>query len=374
MGVTESLSDGRELLTGRAGTAVLVAFCALLVVDLVLKLAAVEVGFLGGDLAFDSLTSNAWTGIVVGLTLGLGGIGLSMTYSILTFANFSHGDLLTLGGFSGWGVAYLIAGWGVVPASILVLVRPGGAGSPGEIGAHITQTPGAILVGLVFAAVFTAAAAVALDRLVYRPMRDRSGIALLIASIGVALALRYVIVFFYGTRNRGVTASIDGSNIDVLGITSLSAHRVTVVVAALALMLSIHLVLQRTKLGTAMRAMADNKDLALITGIPAERIVTATWIIGGGMAGAAGYLIVMFQGAIAFDFGWQLLLLVFAAVILGGIGSIYGAMLGGLVIGLVFAMSTIWIPADFNEAAAFAVMILALLYRPEGIFGGITTA
>lgn len=374
MGVTESLSDGRELFTGRAGTAVLVAFCALLVVDLVLKLAAVEVGFLGGDLAFDSLTSNAWTGIVVGLTLGLGGIGLSMTYSILTFANFSHGDLLTLGGFSGWGVAYLIAGWGAVPVSILVLVRPGGAGSPGEIGAHITQTPGAILVGLVFAAVFTAAAAVALDRLVYRPMRDRSGIALLIASIGVALALRYVIVFFYGTRNRGVTASIDGSNIDVLGITSLSAHRVTVVVAALALMLSIHLVLQRTKLGTAMRAMADNKDLALITGIPAERIVTATWIIGGGMAGAAGYLIVMFQGAIAFDFGWQLLLLVFAAVILGGIGSIYGAMLGGLVIGLVFAMSTIWIPADFNEAAAFAVMILALLYRPEGIFGGITTA
>ena len=123
-----------------------------------------------------------------------------------------------------------------------------------------------------------------------------------------------------------------------------------------------------------MRAMADNKDLALITGIPAERIVTATWIIGAGMAGAAGYLTVMFQGAIAFDFGWQLLLLVFAAVILGGIGSIYGAMLGGLVIGLVFAMSTIWIPADFNEAAAFAVMILALLYRPEGIFGGITTA
>ena len=198
MGVTESLSDGRELLTGRAGTAMLVAFCVLLVVDLALKLAAVEVGFLGGALAFGSLTSNAWTGIVVGLTLGLGGIGLSMTYSILTFANFSHGDLLTLGGFSGWGVAYLIAGWGAVPASILVLVRPGGAGSPGEIGAHITQTPGAIIVGLVFAAVFTAIAAVVLDRIVYRPMRDRSGIALLIASIGVALALRYVIVFFYG--------------------------------------------------------------------------------------------------------------------------------------------------------------------------------
>jgi branched-chain amino acid transport system permease protein len=374
MGVNETLSRGREALTGHLGTLLIGLFGVLLVADLVLKLAGIEAWFLGGNLAVGSLTSNAWTGIVIGLVLGLGGIGLSMTYSILTFANFSHGDLLTLGGFSGWGVAYLIAGGGSVPLSILILVRPGGAGSPGDIGAHITQTPGAILVGLVAAAVLTALAAVALDRLVYKPMRNRSGIALLIASIGVALALRYLIVFFYGSRQRGVTASVDGSNIDFFGITSLSAHRVTVVIAAIVLMLSMHLVLQRTKLGTAMRAMADNKDLALITGIPAERIVTATWILGAGMAGAAGYLTVMFQGAIGFDFGWQLLLLIFAAVILGGIGSIYGAIAGGLVIGFVFAMSTIWIPSDFNEAAAFLVMILALLYRPEGLFGGITTA
>ena len=260
------------------------------------------------------------------------------------------------------------------------------------------------MAGLVVAAAFTALAAIVIDRLVYKPMRDRSGIALLIASIGVALALRYIMVFFYGTRNRGVTASVDtevvnwslnvgsylvgfrGSSVgiyretlieqqlEIVSVLALSTHRVTVVVAAIVLMFFMHLLLQRTKLGTAMRAMADNKDLALITGIPTERIVTATWVIGASLAGMAGYLTVMFQGAIAFDFGWQLLLLVFAAVILGGIGSIYGAIVGGLVIGLVFAMSTIWIPADFNEAAAFLAMILALLYRPEGLFRGVTTA
>jgi branched-chain amino acid transport system permease protein len=205
-------------------------------------------------------------------------------------------------------------------------------------------------------------------------MPDRSGIALLIASVGVALALRYLVVFFYGSRNRGVTASVDGASIDIGGLFSVSAHQLAAVIAAAILMAGMHFLLQRTKLGKAMRAMADNKDLALITGIPTERIVTATWLIGGGMAGAAGYLTVMYQGAIAFDFGWQLLLLIFAAVILGGIGSIYGAIVGGLVIGLVFALSTVWIPADFNEAAAFAAMILALLFRPQGLFSGVTTA
>ena len=235
-------------------------------------------------------------------------------------------------------------------------------------------TPVAILVGLVFAAVGSGLLSVGLDRIVYKPMRNRSGISLLIASVGVALALRYVIVFFYGIRNRGVTASVDGGSISLGGLFTVTVHQITVVAAALLLMFGTHLLLQRTKLGTAMRAMADNKDLALVTGIPTERIVTATWLLGGGMAGAAGYLTVMFQGAIAFDFGWQLLLLIFAAVILGGIGSIYGAIIGGLVIGLVFALSTVWIPADFNEAAAFVVMILALLYRPQGLFSGVTTA
>lgn len=357
----------------RPGVALVGAVGLLLVVDLLSKLAGFSIGPLGGSLSPSRLGSNLWNGLVIGLVIGLAGIGLSMTYSILNFANFSHGDLVSTGAFTGWGVAFVVAAAGQEPLRALLTVRGAGGTSPGDIGAHILSTPGAILTGLVVAFCVTAAVALLLDRAFYKPMRDRSSIALLIASVGVALVVRYLIQFVYGSRRRGVTATVDGSSVEFLGI-SMTIHEITIAIAAVALMLGMHYLLQETKLGTAMRAMADNKDLALITGIPTERVVTATWLIGGGLAGAAGYLYVLLRGTIQFDFGWLLLLLIFAAVILGGIGSIYGAIAGGIVIGIVFTTSTIWISSDFNEAAAFAVMILVLLFRPEGIFGGVSTA
>jgi branched-chain amino acid transport system permease protein len=123
-----------------------------------------------------------------------------------------------------------------------------------------------------------------------------------------------------------------------------------------------------------MRAMADNKNLARVTGIPTERVIRMTWIIGGGLTGIAGYLLVLERGTMSFSFGWVLLLLIFAAVILGGIGSIYGAMAGGLIIGVVDAMSIIWLPSGLTRAAAFLILIVVLLIKPEGLFGGVKTA
>jgi branched-chain amino acid transport system permease protein len=128
--------------------------------------------------------------------------------------------------------------------------------------------------------------------------------------------------------------------------------------------------LTRTKLGKAMRAMSANRDLARVTGIPSERIITATWVIGGALAGLAGFMIALFQGTITYQLGWTLLLLVFAGVIMGGIGSVYGAMVGGILIGLVTRVAQVWIPASFAEAMGFAVMVIVLLTRPGGIFGG----
>ncbi|ACM57675.1 branched-chain amino acid ABC transporter permease [Halorubrum lacusprofundi] len=373
MGTTESsIVDSAR---ARPGLLLVVLLGGLLLVDLAAKLAGFSILPIGEAISIDRLGSNLWNGVVIGLVIGLAGIGLSMTYSILSFANFSHGDLLSTGAFTGWGVAFLIAGFGDIPVRALLTVGDAGSATPGDIGAHILSTPVAILVGLLVAFAATAAVALALDRAFYKPMRDRDGISILIASIGAALIVRYVIQFVYGSDRRGVTAAIDASNLafDPLGL-SVNAHELTIVVAAIGLMLAMHFMLQRTKLGTAMRAMADNKDLALVTGIPAERVVTATWIIGGGLAGASGYLYVLLRGTIQFDFGWLLLLLIFAAVILGGIGSVYGAIAGGLVIGIVFTTSTVWIPSDFNQAAAFAVMITMLLLRPEGLFGGVSTA
>lgn len=281
---------------------------------------------------------------------------------------------MTAGAFSGWGVTWLLAGlgtsWG---AGQLILIDSNV--STRDLGIGILATPLSILVGLVVAVVATVALALLLDRIVYRPMRNEEGIALLIASIGVALALRYIVVIVFGESTRGLTANEPTFKVPIAdGAVTVAAHQITLVVVALALMLGIHLLLQTTKLGKAMRAMADNEDLARVTGIPTERVIRYTWIIGGGLAGAAGYLFVLERGVINFNVGWLLLLLIFAAVIMGGIGSIYGAMVGGIIIGIAQNLSFIWLPTDFGQVAAFLLMILVLLFRPSGLFGGKTTA
>ncbi|MFP9059892.1 branched-chain amino acid ABC transporter permease [Natrialbaceae archaeon A-chndr2] len=377
MDVSDVITRGKVTIREQPLLAIAVLAAVLLTLDLLARLAGIEVALaggrtFGGDLSMGRFSGLVWNGIIVGLIFGLAGIGLSMTYSILNFANFSHGDLVTTGAFTGWGAALLVAGWGIGDLGHLLLVRPGSGASPNEIGASIVQAPLSILIGVIIAALATVAVAVIIDRIVYKPMRDRGGIPLLIASIGAALALRYILQFVYGGRNRGVTSTQD-VNTEIAGF-SVNMHELTLVIVAISLMLAMHFMLQRTKLGKAMRAMADNKDLALVTGIPTERVVTATWVLGGALAGVAGYLYVLERGTIEFNIGWFLLLFIFAAVILGGIGSIYGAIAGGFVIGFVHEVSLIWIPSDFNAAAAFLIMILVLLYRPQGIFGGVTTA
>ncbi|WP_254523542.1 branched-chain amino acid ABC transporter permease [Natrinema caseinilyticum] len=321
---------------------------------------------LTGELPVGRLGSILWAGFIDSLYIGLAAIGLSMTYSILQFANFSHGDLITTGAFSGWTVAYLIGGFGVADLSSRLLLRANGGAQPGTVGMDVFAAPVAIVLGLVTAVVVTVLVALAIDRLVYRKLRNEGGIPLLIASVGVALALRYLLAVFYTPETRGVVAQAPK-------LAGVSVHQLTLVVSAIALITGVHLLLQYTKLGKSMRAMSDNKDLALITGIPTERVIFATWVIGAGLAGAAGYLIVLDRGTVSINLGWFLLLLIFAAVILGGIGSIYGAISGALVIGITINLSLVWIPSDMNTIAAFVLMILVLIFRPDGLFSGVQT-
>ena len=334
-------------------------------------------GLLTGSIQVSTFASQVWDGLLRGLIVGLAGIGLSMTYSILNFANFAHGDYLTSGAFAGFATTYLIAGLGESNVGSLLLVGAGGSVFGGAIGVGVTTSPIAVILGVIVAGAGTIALTLAIDRFVYRPIRDESGIALLITSIGVAFALRYLIQFVFGSDVRGTTAagSVPRVSIPVIdGTLRITAHDAAVIVVAGGLMLGVHLLLQRTKLGKAMRAMSDNEDLARITGIPTEQVIRTTWILGGGLTGIAGYMFVLWKGTLGFNDGWLLLLLVFAAVILGGIGSIYGAIGGGIVIGLTASLSVIWIPSEFGRAAAFIVMIVILLFKPEGIFSGRSTA
>jgi branched-chain amino acid transport system permease protein len=361
--------------------------------------------FLGGGLTFQFIASVVLEGVVIGLAYGLAGIGLSMTYSILNFANFAHGDTITVGAFTGWSIAYVVGGFGTAGVGSLFLLTA-------DPGLSIANAFGVIVVGALAAGAGAVVLSLLLDRIVYRPMRESGGISLLIASIGVALALRYLLAFVYGTGVKGITApvpkvaflSVNGvSGFGVIGadqrigdlasvadlpffvdlpfasagsqvLVSLTFHGLALALTAAGLMLGMHFFLQRSKLGKAMRAMADNKPLARVTGIPTERVIRLTWILGGALTGIAGFLIVLESGTMSFSFGWILLLFVFAAVILGGIGSIYGAMAGGVIIGLVDSMAIIWLPSGLTKAAAFAALIIVLLVRPEGLFGGVTTA
>jgi branched-chain amino acid transport system permease protein len=367
MSIAEAYSSGKTFVFENPLSMAVGVGITLLVADLVIKVTR-------GSLPVFDLALYVKDSLVLGMVVGLAGIGLSMTYSILNFANFAHGDYLTAGAFAGWAVTYLIAGFGTVAAADLVLIGVSGDASASDVGASVAATPLAILAGLVAAIVATIALALLVDRVVYRRMRDEENISLLFASIGIALMLRYAIVFVFGTRSSSLTVSASPEfTVPGVGL-QVTTHELTLLVCTVLLMGGVHYMLQYTKLGTAMRAMADNRDLAAVTGIPTERIIRTTWIIGGGLTGAAGYLVTLETALVQFNTGWSLLLLIFAAVILGGIGSMYGAMFGGLTIGFASNVSLVWIPADFSTAAAFIVMIVVLLVKPEGLFSGVTTA
>jgi branched-chain amino acid transport system permease protein len=360
-------ASGKMLSSARLNPlAVMLALLALLLfVDLGRRLVT-------GDVAVSTFATLLWDGIVFGMAIGLAGIGLAMTYSILQFANFAHGDYITTGAFTGWLASFVVAGIGSVSLDSLVLVA--NEVPTGDIGINVFATPVAIAVGLVVASASSAGLALGLDRIVFKPMRDARGISLLIASVGVALALRHALIVVFTGSTRSLTTEVPTRNITIGdGSVLVGAHEVTLIGIAGALMLGTHLLLRYTKLGTAMRAMADNEALALVTGIPTERVVRTTWVVGGALTGAAGFLIALESGTMDPTFGWDLLLLIFSAVILGGIGSVYGAIVGGIVIGITSRLSLVWLPSELVLVGAFGVLVVMLLVRPQGLLGGVKT-
>jgi branched-chain amino acid transport system permease protein len=292
-------------------------------------------------------------GIISGSILALGGIGLSLTYSILGFAHFAHGDVMALGAYIALGSLALLTFLGV----------PSTPFNPLSFGWDMVL---AILV----AAVLTAAAAILIDRILYSRLRKSGSIILLISSVGVAIALRNILQFFWGPQPHYYIEQIQiARKIPALGI-RIKPDEIFIIIATIILVVLVHLFLQYTKMGKAMRATADNMELAQVTGIDTGRVVLWTWGIGASLAAFGGILAGIENKFITPELGWQLLLSIFAAVILGGIGNPYGAIAGGLVIGLSEEISTAFISTGYKPAVAFAIMVIMLLVRPTGLFGG----
>jgi len=286
-------------------------------------------------------------GIVVGATLALGAIGLTLTYNILRFANFAHGEFLTFGAYFALVFAAFFA-------------------SAGTIG-PLTFGWG-FLVAVAIAIVLTPLLALGLDRLLFRPLRRSDvTVTLVIASFGASLMLRNVVVFLWGSRPEYYSRNIAVSSEIVPGV-RMSGDEVSVVVISALRMLALRLFLPRPSLGRSMRAVSDAPALARVAGIDVQAVIRWTWFIGAGLAAVAGILFGL-TVQISSEMGFNLILPMFAAAILGGIGSIYGAVLGGLIIGLAQSMSVPLIGPAYKPAVAFLLMFAILLVYPKGILG-----
>jgi branched-chain amino acid transport system permease protein len=292
-------------------------------------------------------------GVMLGAILGLGAVGLTLTYSILGFANFAHGELLTAGAYAALTLIWILAasaGLGIGHLAGL------GFGWP-------------FLIALGAAMVLTAALALGLDRALFGPLRRRGArIVLVIASFGAALALRSLVAFAWGPEPQYYTREIAMAREIMPGV-RVTADQLFVLALAAALMVGLHLLLTRTTLGRAMRAASENPSLLAVTGIDPASVARWTCLIGGGLAAVAGVFIgltVQVRPMLGFD----LLLPLFAAVILGGIGSVYGALAGSLVVGMAEALAVPLVGAEYRAAVAFLVLLAVLLVRPRGIAGG----
>ncbi len=274
-------------------------------------------------------------GIVLGSIITLGAIGLSLLFGILRFAHFAHGDLMTVGAYLALVFVGLL-GW---PIWLAFLLAVGG--------------------GIVLA--------IFIDRVLYRPLRRTAPVILLISSVGVALILRSLVQLVWGPDTQVYAQEIRMS-VHIFDV-RVKPDQIYIVVAALALVFLLHVFLRRTKTGKAMRAMADNRDLARVTGIDTDLVIVWTWVIGTTLAVAGGVFLGI-DTRLQPTMGWHLLLPVFAAAILGGIGRPYGAIAGGMLVGITSELSTMFFLPVYKPAVAFALMVVVLIVKPTGLFGG----
>ncbi len=287
---------------------------------------------------WDQFLSRAVNGLNFGLMLALAAIGLSLVFGTTGLSNFAHGEMVTFGAL----MALLFStgvGWSIWLAIPLAVILSAGFGY-------------------------------AMDAGLWRPLRRKGlgTVQLMIVSIGLSLALRYVYQMFVGGGTEqlpgAVTQTIPGLGPIRLSVTDLISMGISIVVIG-----AFAWWLMRTRIGRATRAVSDNPSLAAASGIDVDGVVRIVWVVAAGLAGLSGVLWAYFRPGIKWDMGTSILLLIFAAVTLGGLGTAFGALIGSIIVGLLVEVSTLWIPSDLKYVGALVVLIVILLFRPQGILG-----
>jgi len=275
-------------------------------------------------------------GIAVGSIIALAAVGLTLTYGILRLSNFAHGDFMTLGAYLTW------------------LANRSGVN---------------IWISMILGAAVTVGAMLLCEKVLWKPMCDRraDGTTLIIISIGLALFIRNGIILIWGGNNQTYDLPV-ASALSIAGL-RIPQNQLIVMGLAVVAIVGLHFLLQNTKIGKAMRAVADDIDLARVTGINVERVVLWTWVITGIFTALGGSMYGLVTG-IRPNMGWFLILPMFASVILGGIGNPYGAIAGALVIGIAQELSVPLLGSQYKLGVALLIMVVILLFRPQGLFKG----
>ena len=281
-------------------------------------------------------------GIALGSIYALIALGYAMVYGILNFINFAHGEVFMLGAFSGY---YLSALFGIAEPSII----------------------GFIIILLCSMAV-TSMVGVAIEKVAYKPLRSATKLTVLITAIGVSLFLQYMGQLIFGASPRSFPTLLNNLKINIGGI-SIGSNQVIVILLSVILMLALTFIVMKTKMGTAIRAISNNMTAASLMGINLDRAISFTFILGSSLAGAAGILYGLNYPSIEPLMGLLPGIKAFVAAVLGGIGSFFGAAIGGLILGVIETFTVGYISPTFRDAIAFGVLIIILLFKPQGLFG-----
>ncbi len=293
-------------------------------------------------------------GIVLGSIISLGAIGLTLVYGIIRFANFAHGDFMTVGAYITLFLISIVMPWLGIPDTTF---------GPLSFGLR-TLLAFPLAIGAV------GGVAILLDRILYQKLRrsDSNLVIMAMASLGAAFILRMIVLILWGADSLFYRPGLLRPAVELPLNVKVRPDQILIMAVVCILIVSLHLFLKNSKIGKAMRATADNMELALVSGINTERVILWTWGIAGALAGAAGILYAIDVQVHPY-MGWNFLIPIFAATILGSIGNVYGALIGGLVIGVVQQVSTAFLLPTYKLPVAFLMMILILFIRPKGIFG-----
>jgi neutral amino acid transport system permease protein len=290
-----------------------------------------------GTSTFDDVLQSIYSGVRLGLLLALAAVGLSLIYGTTGISNFAHAEQVTLGGILGYGLVN-VAGLSLWVGGVLVVLIGG------------------------FTGWFQ-------DRVLWQPLRHRGlGLTqLMIVTIGLSLAMQYSFQYFVGSATHQVI--IESPTVREIGPLTVTDRSLVAMAICLVALAGVGYALLRTRVGRATRAVSDNPALAQASGIDTDKVVRLVWTVAMALAALSGILFALINNGIKWDTGLQILLLLFAAVTLGGLGTAFGALLGALVIGLIVELAHFVIPGDFKYAAALLILILLLLVRPQGLLG-----